>query len=193
MSSRGVTDHITPWKGVYKTAQILGEGTTFVLSNKAAICRACLNPPTNPKGVLRDRICQSGGGPMLSSPPPRSGRESWWLRLGADWLQARSGEEVAPTCNRLPAANVIPSLRKPRGLTSLIDSTTSGDRASGEISRSPRTGCGSREAGRHRGTASLDRRAIAPGRDKGMVLAVSLPLLMFNGIGGELGTGKTLP
>ena len=22
-----ITDHITPWKGVYKTAQILGEGT----------------------------------------------------------------------------------------------------------------------------------------------------------------------
>ena len=31
----GVTDHITPWKGVYKTAQIIGEGTTFVLSATA--------------------------------------------------------------------------------------------------------------------------------------------------------------
>ena len=44
----GVTDHITPWKGVYKTAQIMGKGTTFVLSNSGHL-QSLLNPPTNPK------------------------------------------------------------------------------------------------------------------------------------------------
>jgi len=42
----GMTDHITPWKGVHKTAQIMGEGTTFVLSNSGHL-QSLLNPPTN--------------------------------------------------------------------------------------------------------------------------------------------------
>ena len=44
----GTTDHITPWKGVHKPAQIMGEGTTFVLSNSGHL-QSLINPPTNPK------------------------------------------------------------------------------------------------------------------------------------------------
>jgi polyhydroxyalkanoate synthase subunit PhaC len=55
----GVTDHITPWKGVYKTAQLMGEGTTFVLSNSGHL-QSLLNPPTNQKGIICDRTRQSG-------------------------------------------------------------------------------------------------------------------------------------
>ena len=36
----GMTDHIPPWKGVYKTAQIMGEGTTFCCRT-AGTCRVC--------------------------------------------------------------------------------------------------------------------------------------------------------
>src|SRR5258707_3032929 len=65
---------------------------------------------------------------MLSSPPPRSGREAGGS-IGATGCM-RAPVKRSPHLYR-SAANVIPSLRKPRGLTSLIDSTTSGDRANG--------------------------------------------------------------
>src|SRR5258707_14270873 len=65
---------------------------------------------------------------MLSSPPPRSGREAGGS-IGATGCM-RAPVKRSPHLHR-SAANVIPSLRKPRGLTSLIDSTTSGDRANG--------------------------------------------------------------
>src|SRR5258708_21499537 len=66
---------------------------------------------------------------MLSSPPPRSGREAGGS-IGATGCM-RAPVKRSPHLHR-SAANVIPSLRKPRGLTYLIDSTTSGDRANGE-------------------------------------------------------------
>ena len=44
----GVTDHITPWKSVYRTAKIYGDKTTFVLSNSGHL-QSLLNPPTNAK------------------------------------------------------------------------------------------------------------------------------------------------
>jgi polyhydroxyalkanoate synthase len=47
----GVTDHITPWKSVYQTARILGDETTFVLSN-AGHLQSLLNPPGNPKATF---------------------------------------------------------------------------------------------------------------------------------------------
>jgi polyhydroxyalkanoate synthase len=91
----GVTDHITPWKGVYKTAQILGKGTTFVLSNSGHL-QSLLNPPTNPKASFVIGNADSvGPDAFLATAEKRKG--SWWLDW-RDWLHARSGEEVdAPT------------------------------------------------------------------------------------------------
>jgi len=91
----GVTDHITPWKGVYKTAQIMGQGTTFVLSNSGHL-QSLLNPPTNPKASFVIGVVNSGGpDAFLANAEKRKG--SWWLDW-RDWLHARSGEEVdAPT------------------------------------------------------------------------------------------------
>jgi polyhydroxyalkanoate synthase len=88
----GVTDHITPWKGVYKTAQIMGEGTTFVLSNSGHL-QSLLNPPTNPKAsFMIAPISADAPDAYLASAEKRKG--SWWLDW-RDWLHARSGEEVA--------------------------------------------------------------------------------------------------
>jgi polyhydroxyalkanoate synthase subunit PhaC len=91
----GVTDHITPWKGVYKTAQIMGEGTTFVLSNSGHL-QSLLNPPTNPKAsFMIGDVSSAGPDAFLATAEKRKG--SWWLDW-RDWLHARSGEEVdAPT------------------------------------------------------------------------------------------------
>ena len=58
----GVTDHITPWKGVHKTAQIMGEDTTFVLSNSGHL-QSLLNPPTNPKASFMIGQVQFRTGP----------------------------------------------------------------------------------------------------------------------------------
>jgi polyhydroxyalkanoate synthase len=88
----GVTDHITPWKGVHKTAQIMGEGTTFVLSNSGHL-QSLLNPPTNPKAsFMIGAVHPSGPDAFVAAAEKRKG--SWWLDW-RDWLHARSGEEVS--------------------------------------------------------------------------------------------------
>jgi polyhydroxyalkanoate synthase subunit PhaC len=88
----GVTDHITPWKGVHRTAQIMGKGTTFVLSNSGHL-QSLLNPPTNPKAsFVIGPVNPSGPDAFLAAAEKRKG--SWWLDW-RDWLHARSGEEVA--------------------------------------------------------------------------------------------------
>jgi polyhydroxyalkanoate synthase subunit PhaC len=88
----GVTDHITPWKGVHRTAQIMGEGTTFVLSNSGHL-QSLLNPPTNPKAsFVIGPVNPSGPDAFLAAAEKRKG--SWWLDW-RDWLHARSGEDVA--------------------------------------------------------------------------------------------------
>ncbi|OKO67637.1 alpha/beta fold hydrolase [Bradyrhizobium sp. NAS96.2] len=91
----GVTDHITPWKGVYKTAQIMGEGTTFVLSNSGHL-QSLLNPPSNPKAsFMIGPVSADKPDAFMASAEKRKG--SWWLDW-RDWLQPRSGAEVsAPT------------------------------------------------------------------------------------------------
>src|SRR6202043_889115 len=86
----GVTDHITPWKGVHKTAQILGEGTTFVLSNSGHL-QSLLNPPANPKAsFVIGPVNSAGPDAFLAAAEKRKG--SWWLDW-RDWLQGRSGGE----------------------------------------------------------------------------------------------------
>ena len=88
----GVTDHITPWKGVHKTAQIMGESTTFVLSNSGHL-QSLLNPPTNPKAsFMIGTVNPAGPDAFVTTAEKRKG--SWWLDW-RDWLQARSGEEIA--------------------------------------------------------------------------------------------------
>jgi len=87
----GVTDHITPWKGVHKTAQIMGEGTTFVLSNSGHL-QSLLNPPANQKAsFMIGTVNPSGPDAFVAAAEKRKG--SWWLDW-SDWLLARSGEEV---------------------------------------------------------------------------------------------------
>ena len=88
----GVTDHITPWKGVYKTAQIMGEGTTFVLSNSGHL-QSLLNPPTNPKASFMIGPVGAGS-PDAFQALAEKRKGSWWLDW-RDWLHARSSEEVA--------------------------------------------------------------------------------------------------
>jgi polyhydroxyalkanoate synthase subunit PhaC len=91
----GVTDHITPWKSVYQTAKIMGEDTTFILSNSGHL-QSLLNPPGNPKAsFVTGPLDPVGPDAFLAGSKKHEG--SWWLHW-RDWLHARSDEEVpAPT------------------------------------------------------------------------------------------------
>src|ERR1700757_3177441 len=105
----GATDHITPWRGVYKTAQIMGEGTTFVLSNSGHL-QSLLNPPSNPKAsFMIGPITADKPEAFMASAEKRKG--SWWLDW-RDWLLARSGEEVggpaSPRSSRHPVLAPAP-------------------------------------------------------------------------------------
>ena len=105
----GTTDHITPWKGVHKTAQIMGEGTTFVLSNSGHL-QSLINPPTNPKAsFMIGTVNPSGPDAFVAAAEKRKG--SWWLDW-RDWLHARSGDEVvapvSPGSERHPVLAAAP-------------------------------------------------------------------------------------
>ena len=90
-----LTDHLTPWKGCYRTTQLLGGKSTFVLSNAGHIA-ALVNPPGNPKASY------------YLGPKPGADPEQWmqkaekhtgtWWEVWADWTLKRSGgERTAPS------------------------------------------------------------------------------------------------
>jgi polyhydroxyalkanoate synthase subunit PhaC len=87
----GVTDHITPWKSVYRTAKIFGDKTTFILSNSGHL-QSLINPPTNTKASFVEGTAKAlDGDAFAASGEKRSG--SWWPHW-RDWLFERSGAEI---------------------------------------------------------------------------------------------------
>jgi polyhydroxyalkanoate synthase len=87
------TDHLTPWKGCYRTTQLLGGPSTFVLSNAGHIA-SLVNPPGNPKAHF------------FAGPEPEADPEQWqakaqkvpgtWWEHWADWAIERSGDAHRP-------------------------------------------------------------------------------------------------
>ena len=84
-----VTDHLTPWQGCYRTTQLLGGPSTFVLSYSGHIA-SLVNPPGNPKAHY-----WTGGTPGADPEQWLAGAQrqqgSWW-EAWADWVTARSGD-----------------------------------------------------------------------------------------------------
>ena len=85
----GITDHITPWDAVYRSALLLGGDSRFVLSNSGHI-QSILNPPGNPKA------CYFENGKLASDPrawyyDTQRQEGSWWP-VWLAWIQERSGE-----------------------------------------------------------------------------------------------------
>jgi polyhydroxyalkanoate synthase len=86
-------DHITLWKGTYKTTQVLGGEVHYVLTNSGHIA-GVVNPPGAPKSAhwVNEK----------NPPDPQTWREgatahqgSWWEEW-LRWVSARSGPMVAP-------------------------------------------------------------------------------------------------
>jgi polyhydroxyalkanoate synthase subunit PhaC len=85
----GIADHITPWESCYRTTQLLGGDTRFVLSTSGHIA-AIVNPPGNAKASFRvnDGGTPAGHAAWLADAEQRPG--SWWTDWAA-WLGERSG------------------------------------------------------------------------------------------------------
>ena len=84
------TDHLVPWQGAYRTTQLFGGDSTFILSGGGHI-QHLVNPPGNPKAHFRT-------GPLLVGDADRwlagsSKQQGTWWSHWATWTKARSGEE----------------------------------------------------------------------------------------------------
>jgi len=88
----GITDHITPWKGVYNTAKAFGGNTQFVLSSSGHI-QSLINPPGNPKAkfFLNSELPADPDAWLAGA---RTETDSWWGNW-SQWLAERSGERRA--------------------------------------------------------------------------------------------------
>jgi len=84
-----VADHLTPWKGCYKTTRLLGGPSTFVLSYSGHIA-SLVNPPGNPKAhYWTGSTPGADPGQWLAGADRQQG--SWW-EAWADWATARADE-----------------------------------------------------------------------------------------------------
>jgi poly[(R)-3-hydroxyalkanoate] polymerase subunit PhaC len=85
-----VVDHLTPWLGCYRTTQLLGGDSTFVLSYSGHIA-SLVNPPGNPKAHY-----WTGGPPgpdpqeWLATATKHQG--SWW-ESWTEWVTPHAGEK----------------------------------------------------------------------------------------------------
>ncbi|MGK5169863.1 PHA/PHB synthase family protein [Geodermatophilus sp. CPCC 205761] len=91
----GIADHICPWQSCYRTTQLLGGASRFVLSTSGHIA-SLVNPPSNPKASFQVA-------PETPAEPERwlelaeKQKGSWWPDY-VSWLAERTGDEVpAPT------------------------------------------------------------------------------------------------
>jgi polyhydroxyalkanoate synthase subunit PhaC len=86
----GVADHISPWQACYRSAQLFGGQTRFVLSTSGHVA-AIVNPPTNAKAthqVSADLGAEAAGWQRGTAMT----QGSWWPDYLA-WLSQRSGPD----------------------------------------------------------------------------------------------------
>jgi polyhydroxyalkanoate synthase len=84
----GAADHICPWQSCYRSSQLLGGKTRFVLSTSGHIA-ALVNPPGSKKSsyqVSDDVTADAASWPGSAA----TEQGSWWPDYAA-WLAARSG------------------------------------------------------------------------------------------------------
>ncbi|GAB3787613.1 PHA/PHB synthase family protein [Nocardioides ungokensis] len=86
----GMADHITPWESCYRSAQLFGGTTRFVLSTSGHIA-ALVNPPGNAKASFHtnDDLAADAEA-WLDGTEVHPG--TWWTDLGL-WLDERSGAQ----------------------------------------------------------------------------------------------------
>jgi polyhydroxyalkanoate synthase len=87
----GSADHLCDWESCYRTSQLLGGQTRFVLSTSGHIA-AIVNPPGNPKAAFQASE-QNPPSPreFLRTAPRNEG--SWWPDY-VSWLRQRCGPQI---------------------------------------------------------------------------------------------------
>ena len=105
----GITDHITPWAACYRTTQLLGGETEFILSTSGHI-QSLVNPVDNPKSKYRTApSTPSDPQEWFAQATEHTG--SWWAHW-QQWIDARSGKQTeAPDTlgsERYPALEPAP-------------------------------------------------------------------------------------
>ena len=86
----GITDHLCKWESCYRTTQLLGGDSRFILSTSGHIA-SMVNPPGNPKASYQT---------APENPPDAADwlesatkvRGTWWEDY-VGWLTERSGPE----------------------------------------------------------------------------------------------------
>ncbi|HJX43923.1 MAG TPA: alpha/beta fold hydrolase, partial [Geodermatophilus sp.] len=87
----GIADHICPWQSCYRTTQLVGGRSRFVLSTSGHIA-SLVNPPGNPKATFQVAP-QTPADPEQWLASAHKEKGSWWPDFAA-WLAERAGEEV---------------------------------------------------------------------------------------------------
>jgi polyhydroxyalkanoate synthase subunit PhaC len=91
----GIADHLCPWQACYRTTQLLGGDTRFVLSTNGHIA-SLVNPPGNPKSTFQVAP-ETPADPEKWLASAHKEKGSWWPDF-MEWLGERAGEQVpAPT------------------------------------------------------------------------------------------------
>jgi polyhydroxyalkanoate synthase len=102
----GIADHLCPWQACYRSTQMLGGESRFILSTSGHIA-SLVNPPGNPKSTFQ----VSGSNPAdaekwLASAETVQG--SWWPDF-MTWLGERSGDEVPASSVGADAEELAPA------------------------------------------------------------------------------------
>jgi polyhydroxyalkanoate synthase subunit PhaC len=88
----GIADHLCPWQACYRTTQLLGGDSRFVLSTSGHIA-SLVNPPGNPKSTFQ--VAESTPADTETwMKQAETVQGSWWPDF-MTWLGERSGEEIA--------------------------------------------------------------------------------------------------
>jgi len=98
----GIADHLCPWQSCYRTTQLLGGSTRFVLSTSGHIA-SMVNPPTNPKATFQTAP-DNPPDPRDWLRAARTVPGSWWPDYSA-WLAERSGGRGEPLKRKCAASS----------------------------------------------------------------------------------------
>ena len=88
----GIADHLCPWQACYRSTQLLGGDSRFVLSTSGHIA-SLVNPPGNPKSTFQVAE-KTPADPKEWLDSAETVQGSWWPDF-MTWLGERSGEEIA--------------------------------------------------------------------------------------------------
>jgi polyhydroxyalkanoate synthase len=100
----GIADHITPWQNCYRSTQLLGGTSRFVLSTSGHLA-ALVNPPGNPKARYQiSKTTPADPEDWLKTAATEHG--SWWPDMLA-WLGDRCGKDK-PTPEELGGGGLRP-------------------------------------------------------------------------------------